>query len=461
MRTGKILIISSPYQNNLEVLRSIIDSNFDLDIQVVQAHQDILRIVNEWKPDLIILIEDEPSTCEVFDTPEISVIPKIWVICTEGCEWKGGNIAAQFDDFIMCPFSEAEVVHRISRCLGEANGGEKDDIKKNILNKLGMLQVVGQDPVFLETISKIPKIAACEATVLLTGDTGVGKELCARAIHYLSNRTDMPFISVNCGALPTTLVENELFGHERGAFTDAHRNRLGMIAEAEGGTLFLDEIDALNFEAQSKLLRLLQEKTYRPLGQAENIRANIRVIAAANSDLVQQMQEGKFRADLFYRLSVVTLDLPLLRERKSDIPVLADHFLRKYGKEYSDGHKTFSPAAMQRLLLYDWPGNIRELENIIQQALLVTEGSVIPPKNVNLPILTPSSSYERLSFKDAKKISIEEFEKGYLTELLIFCGGNITHAAKQAGKDRRDFGRLVKKYDLNPSLTTPPIHSVS
>jgi len=326
---------------------------------------------------------------------------------------------------------------------------ERELARKNLLQKLGMTDLIGDDPVFLEAVGKIPLVADCDATVLLTGETGVGKEVCARAVHYMSKRAAKPFVPVNCGAIPLNLVENELFGHRKGAFTDAHGNQQGLLAEAEGGTLFLDEIDSLPLEAQSKLLRLLQDKTYRPLGETKSVRADIRIIAATNVDLRQKAQAGTFRMDLFYRFSF-TLLLPALRQRASDIPVLAAYFLEKHGKEYERGKKTLSAAALQKLLAYAWPGNIRELQNIIQQAILLTPAPIIPAENINLPAPVLQPEANKLSYAEAKRQVIEEFERNYITRLLISCGGNITHASNEAGKDRKDLSRLVKKHSIDP-----------
>jgi len=243
-------------------------------------------------------------------------------------------------------------------------------------------------------------------------------------------------------------VENELFGHMKGAYTDARSNQLGVVAEAEGGTLFLDEIDALNLEAQSKLLRLLQDKTYRPLGHSKTKQADVRMVVASNVDLKKKIEENEFRQDLFYRFSV-PLHLPPLRERKEDIPLLSDHFIKKYGQENGISRKSFSKSAAQKMLLYEWPGNIRELENIIQQAILLTRSPVIPPDNVYLPISIENNTSPVKSFAEEKKRVIEAFEKNYITQLLIEYDGNISHAARKANKDRSDFSKMVKKYNLN------------
>jgi DNA-binding NtrC family response regulator len=330
---------------------------------------------------------------------------------------------------------------------------ERELAQKNALQKFGMADLIGQAPAFLEAVGKIPLVADCDATVLITGETGVGKEVCARAVHYLSKRAGKPFVPVNCGAIPTNLVENELFGHRKGAFTDAHGNQQGLLAEAEGGTLFLDEIDSLPLEAQSKMLRLLQDKTYRPLGETKSVRADIRIIAATNADLRQKAQAGAFRMDLFYRFNF-TLLLPPLRERRTDVPVLAEYFLDKHGKEYERGKKTLSPAARQKLTSYHWPGNIRELQNIIQQAILLTPEATIPAENINLPVTVRPHNSQKLSYSEAKRKVIEEFEKSYITQLLISSGGNITRASSEAGKDRKDISRLVKKHNIDPKALT-------
>ena len=325
---------------------------------------------------------------------------------------------------------------------------ERELTRRNLLQKLGMADLIGHDPAFLDAVGKIPLVADCDATVLITGETGVGKEVCARAVHYMSKRAAKPFVPINCGAIPMNLVENELFGHRKGAFTDAHGHHQGLLAEAEGGTLFLDEIDSLPLEAQSKLLRLLQDKTYRPLGETKAVRADIRIIAATNADLRQKAQSGTFRLDLFYRFNF-TLLLPPLRQRASDIPVLAEYFLEKHGKEYERGQKTLSAAALQKLLAYAWPGNIRELQNIIQQAILLTAETIIPAENINLPIPAQLQEMGKLSYTEAKRRVIEEFERNYITRLLISCGGNITRASTEAGKDRKDLSRLVKKHSID------------
>jgi DNA-binding NtrC family response regulator len=295
--------------------------------------------------------------------------------------------------------------------------------------------------------AKIPVIASSDVSVHISGETGTGKELCARAIHYLSPRADKPFLPVNCGAIPVDLVENELFGHVRGAFTGATLSHGGLIHEANGGTLLLDEIDCLPLSAQVKLLRFVQEKEYRQLGSAKVRQADVRIIAATNTDLARAVRDGAFREDLFYRLSIVHLGLPPLRERPEDIPLLARHFLAECAEELGKQATDFTPAAMRSLTGYSWPGNVRELENVVKRAVIFSQGAEINVDALDLPGAAPSAPPE--SFRREKTKAIEEFEKRYMQRLLQECQGNITRAAKAAQKNRRAFWELIRKYHID------------
>ena len=286
---------------------------------------------------------------------------------------------------------------------------------------------------------------------MISGETGTGKEVCARAIHYLSTRSAKPFIAVNCGAIPADLVENELFGHERGAFTDARESQQGLIAEAEGGTLFLDEIDSLPLLAQVKLLRFLQEKEYRPLGSSKVRAASVRAICATNVNLKDAVQQGTFRRDLYYRINILPVVLPPLRERSEDILLLAQHFLAQYATKYAKRVVEFSPELMWRLQAYAWPGNIRELEHLIERAVALSESTVLNEADLSLSDTEPESIE---TFQLAKDRVVAEFERTYLHKVLLVHEGNITKAAQTAGKHRRAFWQLLKKYGF-------PTHSHS
>ncbi len=347
-------------------------------------------------------------------------------------------------DFFLAPFRSSDVLPRVWRTLGRR---DPDDALVSVLKeRIGLKQMVGQDPAFLAEISKIPKISDCDASVLILGDTGTGKELCARAIHYLSPRTGKPFIPVNCGAIPTELMENELFGHVKGAFTGASTSYPGLISEAEGGTLFLDEIDGLSPQAQVKLLRFLQDREYRPLGSTQTRRGDVRIIAASSIDLGKAAGEGRFRRALFYRLNIIPLALPALHARKGDIPLLAGHFLEKYALEFKKPARAFSPDALKRLLAYDWPGNIRELENVIECSVIFCPRPIV--ESADLPLSGTAAVPYRESLRAQKSRVIAEFEKKYLRDLLAEHQGNISRAAKAAQKNRRAFWELMRKHKI-------------
>lgn len=333
---------------------------------------------------------------------------------------------------------------------------------ENLIRRLHDIQIlvklVGEAPAFLEAIGQLPAIAKSEDTVLISGETGTGKELVARAIHYLSDRADFPFVPVNCGALPDTLLEDELFGHERGAFTDARNQREGLISQAEQGTLFLDEVDTLTTKAEITLLRVLQDKSFRALGGSGEQQANVRVLAATNAPLEQLVEEGKFRKDLYYRLCVFVIHLPPLRERKEDILVLASHFLKKHTPA-DRGPFHLTPEACATLVSWSWPGNVRELENAIIRGIHLSQTEAIGIKELGLEVRSTARTDipEPLpagtqSFRAMKQQMIAAFEKEYLTRLMHEHQGNVTQAAYTAGKERRELGKLLKKYQIDPRL---------
>ncbi|MFC1475879.1 sigma-54 dependent transcriptional regulator [Candidatus Zixiibacteriota bacterium] len=349
------------------------------------------------------------------------------------------------DDFLLWPIRRSELHQRLSRVLGPESN-EVESIQSRLVQELGLAQLVGKDPVFVKAVEKLPRLAVSDFPVLITGETGTGKELCARAIHHLGKRRNSPFIPVDCGAIPTDLFENELFGHVRGAFTDAHKSQKGLAAMAEGGTLFFDEVDALSPVTQVKLMRFLQEHTYRPLGSEFFSRANVNFIAATNVDLEAQVRRGNFRPDLYFRLNVLQLSLPPLRERRQDILLLAAYFL----KSLKGTIRSFSSPAMRMLNSYDWPGNVRELANVVQRAFMLCDGKQIEARHISFSGQAPASDSCQGSFKVARVQAIERFERVYVEEVLLKHNGNITKAARAAGKERRAFGRLVKKYGINP-----------
>jgi DNA-binding NtrC family response regulator len=308
-------------------------------------------------------------------------------------------------------------------------------------------RLIGESPSFLAAVNKIPLVAEFDASVLISGETGTGKELTARAIHQLSPRANAPFIPVNCAAIPTELVENELFGHERGAYTNAAASQIGLIQEADGGTLFLDEIDSLPLMAQAKLLRFLQEKEYKPLGSTKLRRVDVRVITATNIDVEEAVREKRIRQDLYYRLNIIPLKLPPLRERREDILLLADHFLVECAAKFRKRVTGFTPEAKQRLLLYHWPGNVRELEHTVERATAFTTHTAI--ESADLTISGGDELSNQVPFKTAKAQVVVQFERTYLQALLMAYDGNITRAAEAACKDRSALCQLLRKHRIN------------
>lgn len=307
-------------------------------------------------------------------------------------------------------------------------------------------QFIGRDAKLRAQLSLIPRIARSNASVLVAGETGTGKELAARAVHYLSIRASSAFVPVNCGALPTDLIENELFGHAAGAYTGALRDAEGLVREADGGTLFLDEVDSLPPASQVKILRFLQEKEFRPVGSRKPRYADVRIVAATSTDLANAVREGRFRADLYYRLNVVTLWLPPLRERRDDILDLALYFLRKYAAQSGTLARELSPTARQKITAYGWPGNVRELENVIHRAAVLAEGDCIEARELILDAQNQEDNPG--TFSSLKRAAIADFERRYLSDLLRVHEGNITRAARAAGKHRRALWELIRKHGL-------------
>jgi two-component system, NtrC family, response regulator GlrR len=307
--------------------------------------------------------------------------------------------------------------------------------------------MIGVSLAFRTVQKLIEKMAAFDAPVLIEGETGTGKELAARALHYQGLRRNGPFVPVNCGAIPDTLIESELFGHRRGAFTDARIDQRGLVDLARAGTLFLDEVDSLTPKAQVTLLRFLQDRQYRPLGACREQQVDVRIIAAANRDLEQQVAIGQFRMDLLYRLKLLHLVLPRLCERNDDIALLAEHFVKVAADRYGMPAVPIDSATLAWFHRHDWPGNVRELENVVTRAFLLADGkpiSIAPP-----PLRQAASAEdEPASYRRAKSQAIAEFESRFLTRLMAQANGNVSVAARISGTERRQLGRLLKRYEI-------------
>ncbi|RDS81110.1 sigma-54-dependent Fis family transcriptional regulator [Dyella monticola] len=314
--------------------------------------------------------------------------------------------------------------------------------------------MLGQSMAFKVACAQLRRYASCDVPVLIEGETGTGKELAAREIHYSSARRELPFIPVNCGAIADNLIENELFGHERGAYTDAKCAQRGLIDHARGGTLFLDEVDALSGKAQVALLRFLENNEYRPVGGGMIRISDARIISATNSCLEERVAAGCFRSDLQYRLNALRVRLPPLRERADDVPLLAEYFVGVVAKRLRGPMKHWSIDALQALTTHAWPGNVRELENVVLRAYMRTEGAIIELDAAELVFSVPADAVgpvidgSKDSFIEAKHHAIRAFEYRYLSQLMRRAGGNVSAAARMSGTERRQLGRLLKKHGI-------------
>jgi two-component system response regulator GlrR len=347
--------------------------------------------------------------------------------------------------YITKPFDYDELLLQIRNC------SEKSDLSKEVRRlrtlvgeRYGFENIIGKSQAIAKLLEQVAQAAQVDSSVYVSGESGTGKELVAKSLHLASSRKSGPFVAVNCAAIPETLLESELFGYEKGAFTGATQSRKGLLALASGGTFFLDEISQMPLTVQAKMLRVLSELVFYPLGSNRMVRVDVRIIAASNKDLEEEVKQGRFREDLFYRVHVIHIRVPPLRERKEDIPLLAKHFLKKYTEKMKKETIGFSKGAFQKLMVYNWPGNVRELENSVESAVAMTDKKLIS-EDLLLPGKESGPS-SQMAFKDAKT----EFERQYLIRLMEITKGNVSNAAKLAGKYRADLYELLKKHDLDP-----------
>ncbi len=360
-------------------------------------------------------------------------------------------------DYITKPLHKEVLLHRLKAVLGTYRLTEEvGQLRRELERTKDLTRIIGQSPELLSLLKKLPFIAKTDASVIIYGENGTGKELIARAIHSLSHRSKEKLVVLNCTALPENLLETELFGYKKGAFTDAHRDYDGIVKEADKGTLFLDEIGDIPTNIQVKLLRFLQQKEYKPVGSTKVERADVRFISATNKELLLETRKGTFREDLYYRLNVIPLTLPPLRERKSDIPLLADYFLKRASLELGKPNLRLMPSAIEKLLDYHWPGNIRELENKILQIVVMSDREVISPDQISFDEeetkkqISPVFMQGALgTFKEDKARVIAQFEENYISKMLLLHRGNVTQAARAAGMDRKNFWQKMKRYNID------------
>ncbi len=326
-------------------------------------------------------------------------------------------------------------------------------LQRDLREQYAFEEILGEHPAITEILRLVAQVADTEATILIQGESGTGKELVACALHRNSRRAERPFVAINCGALQDNLLESELFGHVKGAFTGATEDKVGWFERAHGGTIFLDEVGEMSPALQLKLLRILQTGEFSPVGSTIVRHTNARVVAATNRHLQQLVEEGRFRSDLFYRLNVIAIDVPPLRERATDIPLLAEHFLQRFGRKYGKPGLRLSTEAKRLLLRYHFPGNVRELENMMERAVILCKGSEIEEKDLPIGrgegVSGAAPDLERESFRDAKRRVIDSFEKSYIFERLVESGGNISQAARASGMDVKNFYEKMRRHGID------------
>jgi len=351
-------------------------------------------------------------------------------------------------DYVSKPFKLEEIKLTIHRALEQSRLFQENLLyRQELITKYKLENIVGRSPQMLQVYKTIARVAESRSTVLITGESGTGKELVARAIHFNSPRASKPFVAVDCGSLAETLLESELFGHVRGAFTGAITSKKGLFEEADHGTCFLDEVGDISLSTQAKLLRVLQEHEIKRVGGREIIKVDVRIIAATNKNLEQLVEEKKFREDLFYRLNVVSINLPSLRERADDISLLVDHFLRKYAAENQKPVSRVSQEALDLLKGYRWPGNVRELENVIERAVTLSRHTVIMPED--LPRRLRERPFEEYISSLPAHLSLSTLEKLYIQKVLEETGGNKKKAANILGINRRTLYRMAARYGIS------------
>jgi two-component system, NtrC family, response regulator GlrR len=460
--SGKLLVVDDD-SNLVELVTTKLQAA-NYEVATALKEEDALKAATDQVFDLCIVDLRLASGNGISLMTELhSVNPEMPVIILTGHASVESAVEAMKKGaygYLTKPFNTPELLLQIERALENRRlNSEIQRLKDLLEEKYDFTNIIAKSDAMRRVLDVVSRIAATESTVYLQGESGTGKEIVAKAIHLASKRKNKPFVAINCAALPADLLESELFGHEKGAYTGASKTTKGLLSQADEGTIFLDEIGDMPPSLQAKLLRVLQEREFYPVGGDKPVQVDVRIITATNKDLQAAVREGNFREDLFYRLHVIPIHLPPLRERKEDIPHLANHFIKVISEQMKKEVKGITPQAMQKLMLHDWPGNIRELENTLEYAVamtpldlltedfvLQTTRSVTPTTpqqetgpQMNIALQGPVKSYKAARY---------QFEKDYLVRLLELCGGKASEAAKLAGKCRTDFYELLRKHEI-------------
>jgi len=435
---GKILLVDD--DPGLLRLLSIRLRAEDYEVEAVESAHKALGVLHRFRPDLVItdLRMDKMDGIGLLKELQTRSPGLRVVIITAHGTIPDAVVATQSGafGFLTKPIDKDELREMVERALKVSGSA---DVAEDWAS-----EIITRNHVLKERLAQAKMVAATDARVLITGDSGTGKELLARAIHNASARKDKPFVAINCSAMAENLLESELFGHTKGSFTGATRDHNGLFQSAEGGTLLLDEIGDMPMRLQVKLLRVLQEHQVRPVGSTEAVHVDVRVISATHRNLKEMMSQGKFREDLYYRLNVVNIDIPVLDERREDIPLLVSHFLQEIASEAGQERKVYAPEAVELLVTAEWPGNIRQLFNVVRQNVALSRSPVISGELVQSSL--GEHAGKLASFSDAR----DEFTRNYLSQILQITMGNVSQAARLAKRNRTDFYKLLARHDLNP-----------
>jgi DNA-binding NtrC family response regulator len=460
--TGRICVVDDDDQMRMVLERTLVRAGHE--VIACESAQATLRSLAEQARRIDVVISDmrmpEMDGLQLLERlrGEWPDVPAIMLTADDSVQVAVRALRGGAYDYLTKPIASSdELLMTVARAISHSRLlARTKDLQRQLDLGDRWQGVVGNAPAMRAVLRLVESVAPTDATILLRGESGTGKELLARAIHTRSRRADRPFIAINSSSLTDTLLESELFGHVRGAFTGASSTRIGLFEEASGGTLFLDEIGDISPNLQVRLLRVLQEGEIKPVGASEPRTIDVRVVAATNRDLEAAVRAGQFRQDLYYRLNVVPLVLPPLRERREDLVLLAQHFVRTYAKKHGKAAVGLSLEAVDLLATHNWPGNIRELENVIQYGVIVAAGPTLTPADLRVPTSVPALAAAPAAlappeldldsgFAQAKLAAVASFERRYVEQLLARAGGNVTEAARRAGLDKANFRRLMRR----------------
>jgi two-component system, NtrC family, response regulator HydG len=453
MKTGQSILVVDDDEAHRIMLKKLIGS-WGYEISEAGDGSEAISEVQKRAFDLILMDIRMLNVSGIEALEQIKIInpaiPVIIMTAYASVETAVNALKKGAYDYLTKPLDFDELKIAIARATEHSRlKKENEYLKERLGERFDRQSIIGQSPAMVKLLDTVSQVAATEATVLITGESGTGKEMIANALHYNSQRASAPFIKINCAALTETLLESELFGHEKGAFTGADRKREGKFRQADGGSIFLDEVSEMSPAMQVKLLRVLQEREITRVGGSDVLKINVRVIAASNKDLKREMGKGRFREDLFYRLNVVALNVPPLSERREDIPLLAQHFLNHFAEKNSKSIKGFTPQAMEKLLKYAWPGNVRELMNAVERAVVLSRTEYLSVDDLALLLADTAVGETSDQTSLPENVPLDEMEKRTILETMHAVSGNKSEAARRLGITRKTLRAKLEKYQVS------------